>query len=86
MLKYKKQGYEKELSKNRRLFFCNSKDLVTLMCKSFFLLHKYSAKDTQVTIRQFTAKWCCSGAQSGMRPTKLEGKGKLKWARPLYFK
>ena len=55
--------------------FYNRKDLVTLMRESSFLLQKRSAKDAHAAIRNFTAKRCCGGAQSGTRLSKIEGMG-----------
>ena len=34
-------------------------------------------------MRNFTARRCCGGAQSGTRPSKIEEMGDLKWACPL---
>ena len=57
-----------------------------------FLLHrklrslcnkKPSGQDAHTAMRNFTAKRCCGGAQSGTRPSKIEGMGELKWACPL---
>ena len=64
---------------------CNRKDLVALMRESPFLLHKRSAMDAHAAIRSYTARRCCDGAQSGTRPSKIEGMGELKWACPLCY-
>ncbi|EEG49032.1 hypothetical protein RUMHYD_02065 [Blautia hydrogenotrophica DSM 10507] len=40
------------------------------MCESPFLLHKRSAQDAHAEIRNFTARRCCGGAQSGTAPLK----------------
>ena len=64
---------------------CNRKDLVALMRESPFLLHKRSAMDAHAAIRSYTARRCCDGAQSGTRPSQIEGLGELKWACPLCY-
>ena len=57
------------------ILLCNRKDLVALMRESPFLLHKRSAMDAHAAIRSYTARRCCDGAQSGTRPSKIEGMG-----------
>ena len=44
---------------------------------------KPSGQDAHAAMRNFTARRCCGGAQSGTRPSKIEGMGELKWACPL---
>ena len=44
---------------------------------------KPSGQDAHAAMRNFTARRCCGGAQSGTRPSKVEGMGELKWACPL---
>lgn len=46
---------------------------------------KRSAVDAHAAIRNFTAKRCCSGAQSGTRPSKSEEMRRLKGSCPLCF-
>ncbi|EEG49362.1 hypothetical protein RUMHYD_01712 [Blautia hydrogenotrophica DSM 10507] len=43
---------------------------------------KPSGQDAHAAMRNFIARRCCGGAQSGTRPSKIEGE--LKWACPLY--
>ena len=63
--------------------FCNRKDLVTLMRESSFLSHKRSAVDAHAAMGDFTTKRYCGGAQSELRPSKIEGMGHLRWACTL---
>ncbi|SCH26274.1 Uncharacterised protein [uncultured Blautia sp.] len=65
-----------------RSFFCNRKDLVTLIRENSFLLQKRSAREAHAEIRECTARRCCGG-QSGPAPSRIEGMGELKWACPL---
>ena len=60
------------------LFLCHREDLVTLMRESSFLSHKCSAVDAHAAMGDFTTKRYCGGAQSELRPSKIEGMRELK--------
>ncbi|EEG48757.1 hypothetical protein RUMHYD_02353 [Blautia hydrogenotrophica DSM 10507] len=45
------------------------------MHESPLLLHKRSSKDAHAAMRNFTARRCCGGAQSELRPQRLKGWG-----------
>ena len=54
--------------------FYSRKNLVTWMYERSFLSQKCAAKDAHAAMRNFTARRCSDGAQSGTRPSRLRGR------------